>query len=89
MAAYELESPIDGIVWDNIVNDWDNETDEPKEIFEWWFVTEWLAEKLTEYDEPVMAYDNGFIWGRTTTGMAIAHDTPMVYIARDLHKGDK
>ena len=46
----------------------------PQEIFEWWLVTDWLAEKLQEHGEPILTNDYGTWWGRTCTGQAIYLD---------------
>lgn len=46
----------------------------PQEIFEWWLVSDWLADKLKEFEQPVLANDYGTWWGRTTTGQAIKMD---------------
>ena len=45
-----------------------------KEIYEWWFVTSWLYEKLKKHNEPVLDCDYGYLWGRTCTGQAISLD---------------
>lgn len=48
---------------------------EDKEVYEFWAVSEWLAERLIEHGEKV---DTDFaalnIWARTTTGQAIHMD---------------
>ena len=45
---------------------------EDSEIFEWWMVSGWLAQKLADMGECVILGDN--IWGRKTTGQAIKMD---------------
>ncbi|WP_367389062.1 hypothetical protein [Lewinella sp. LCG006] len=47
---------------------------QPQEIFEWWLVSDWLASKLKEFEEPVLDCDYGTWWGRTCTGQAISMD---------------
>jgi hypothetical protein len=47
---------------------------EMQEIFEWWIVDEWMAEKLEEQGEPILKNDYGIWWGRTCTGQAILLD---------------
>lgn len=59
-----------------------------KEIYEWWSVTGWLAEKLKSHDEPVIDNDFGCWWGRCTTGQAIKMDWIIDQIAKDLN-GDR
>jgi hypothetical protein len=46
----------------------------PQEIFEWWLVSDWLADKLEEFEQPVLTTDYGTWWGRTCTGQAIKMD---------------
>lgn len=45
-----------------------------QEIYEWWFVTQWLYEHLHQAGEPVIKSDYGYLWGRTCTGQAISLD---------------
>ena len=54
---------------------------EPREIYEWWAVTDWLGDKLIQFDEPVLRNDYGTWWGRTCTGQAIILDGIMQKIA--------
>jgi len=69
--------------YDDIVNLYESEEqakengyDEPEaqEIFEWWVISEWFAEKLEEQGEPILRNDYGTWWGRTCTGQAILLD---------------
>ncbi len=46
----------------------------PQEIYEWWLVSDWLADKLREFEQPVLAMEYGTWWGRTCTGQAIKMD---------------
>ncbi|MCD4653408.1 hypothetical protein K8T06_05690 [bacterium] len=39
------------VTYDEIKNLAYNETQEPKEILEWWLVSDWLAEELKKEDE--------------------------------------
>jgi hypothetical protein len=64
----------------------DGET-EPQEIFEWWLVTDWLADKLSAIGEPVLRSDYGTWWGRTCTGQSIMLDGTLQKIAKSLGKG--
>ena len=45
-----------------------------QEIYEWWFVSRWLYERLRQAGEPVLDSDYGYLWGRTCTGQAIFLD---------------
>ncbi len=47
---------------------------EPQEIFEWWLVSKWFAEKLLAAGEPVLENEYGRWWGRCTTGQSIEID---------------
>lgn len=67
----------------------DEETDEdgnpePREVFEHWIVSDWLADKLAERGETTTKDFWGLtIWARTTTGQGIAMDSIIEAIARD------
>lgn len=53
--------------------DAENELQYP-EVYEYWAVTSWLADKLREHGEPVAEFGLTHVWGRGTTGQAIALD---------------
>ena len=58
---------------------------ESREIYEWWAVSNWLAEKLKEKGYPVII--NNYrcsYWGRTTTGQVILLDSVISSICYDL-----
>lgn len=57
---------------------------EPKEIFEWWLVSDWLLKKLERHGEPILKTDWGGWWGRTCTGQAISLDGVIEDIYMDL-----
>ena len=57
---------------------------EAQEIYEWWFVTEWLYEELKAHGEPVINSKYGYLWGRGATGQAILLDGVMGQIAEEL-----
>lgn len=61
----------------------ENAESEPQEIYEWWIVSEYLAEKLKEKGEPILT-DNRYYWGRTTTGQAILMDGVISEIAHEM-----
>ena len=48
--------------------------DNPKEIYEWYLVSDWLIDRLREINEPVIDNDYGEYWGRCCTGQAIYLD---------------
>lgn len=75
-AALLLSESISGIEWDN-VNNYPTINDEPGdliEIYEWWLVSDWLAEKLQQIDEVILSSDVHSYWGRSCTGQAIILD---------------
>jgi len=55
--------------------DYEDREELAQEIFEWWVVDEWMAQKLIDQGEPVLKNDYGYWWGRTTTGQAISLDS--------------
>ena len=57
--------------------------EEPSEIYEWYFVTEFLARKLLEHGEAVIM-ENHNIWGRCCTGQAIYMDSVFEKIAEEM-----
>ena len=51
------------------------ETNEPQEVYEWWLVSDWLADKLIEVGEPVIKNEfNCSWWGRGCSGQRINLD---------------
>lgn len=60
-------------------------TEEYIEIYEYWAVTPWLAEKLANQGERVDQDFYGLcIWGRTCTGQAIYMDSVIHLIVKNL-----
>jgi hypothetical protein len=57
---------------------------QPQEVYEWWAVSPWLFEELRKRGEPVID-TFPHLWGRTTTGQAIALDSAISDIQRE-HK---
>jgi|GEM_PF-3484884 len=55
-----------------------------QEVYEYYAVTPWLAEKLKAQGELVTEFFNLIIWGRQTTGQAIHMDTVIDDITREL-----
>ena len=60
----------------------ENLENEPKEVFEWWMVSDFLCNKLKEKGCAVLSNEN--IWGRTTTGQAILLDCVISQICADM-----
>ncbi|PRY29760.1 hypothetical protein CLV58_12522 [Spirosoma oryzae] len=71
----ELESDI-----------YDLEKADPKypEVYEWWMVDSWFAEKLKAKDEVIIEAYNNTYWGRQATGQAILLDNVIGEIASDM-----
>ena len=63
------EFDIDNIEWPI-----DEETEEPREVFEWWIVTKWIADKLKTQNECIIEAGFIHIWGRTCTGQSVSMD---------------
>jgi len=57
--------------------------DEAPEIFEWWIVTDGLANQLEKRNQPVLRNDFGTWWGRTCAGQAIYQDSIIQEIYTD------
>ncbi len=66
-----------------LIGEEDDEGNMP-EVFEYWAVTSWFAEKLKARGELVVEFFNLDIWGRQTTGQAISLDGVIDDIAREL-----
>jgi hypothetical protein len=57
---------------------------EPQEIFEWWAVTDYLAEKLQQRGHPTLDWHHLTLWGRCTTGQAILLDSVISDICEEM-----
>lgn len=55
-----------------------------REVYEHWLVSSYLGEKLKDKGETVEDFYGLTVWGRTTTGMAIAYDFVIQEIYDDL-----
>jgi hypothetical protein len=58
------------------------------EVFEYWAVTSWFAEKLKAQGELVSEFFDLVIWGRQTTGQLICMDAVIDDITRELFAKD-
>ena len=57
----------------------------PQEVFEWYFVSEALADQLYAIGEPVVrTFSFKAVWGRTCSGQSIALDTTFWEIFQDV-----
>jgi len=75
--AMRLDDELRELVSDNA---------EPAEIFEWWAVTDWLADKLDSIGEPVLSNSYGRWWGRTCSGQSLIMDGTLQLIAKGIDK---
>lgn len=72
------------------LHDWDlellrehiTENHEPREIFQWWLVDEWLAKELKALGHPTLTDDSSFWWGRRTCGQALIDDSTLQAVAK-------
>ncbi len=78
-----LEDKISDL--ENQIEELEREQEEPQDIFEWWLVSNWLANKLRNYNEPILDNDYGTWWGRTCTGQSISMDYVMECIAEEIN----
>lgn len=74
---------------ESVENFWDEEADEPKEIYQWFIVSTWLAQHLSEIGEPLLKTDSSLLWGRTCCGQDIKLDGTIQRIYRRLEEMDK
>jgi hypothetical protein len=77
--ANELGEGIDIECIENLYNN-----DEPQEIYQWFIVTSWLHEKLSEQGDPVAEWKGQYWWGRTCYGQGIEIDGTFQEISRSL-----
>lgn len=57
---------------------------QPKEIYEWWIVSNFLCKELRKQDEAVIEWGNNCYWGRTCTGQAIMLDHVISVICEEM-----
>lgn len=62
----------------------ENAESEPQEIFQWFLVSDRIACKLIEYDEPILEMCNCKWWGRGTYGQSVSLDYTMQLVAVDI-----
>lgn len=64
------------------IEELENLESEPAEIYEWWIVSSYLAEKLNKKGYCIIESEN--IWGRQTTGQAILLDYIITVICAEM-----
>ena len=67
---------------EDVINIYDEEEEEYREVFEWWIVDSWLLDALEREGKPVLRSKYGAWWGRTTTGQNRRHDDVLHRIYR-------
>lgn len=58
-------------------------SEEPNEVYEWWEVTNWFADKLAEHGETVIRGWHCY-WGRCCTGQSVSMDWIIGKIAEEM-----
>ena len=66
------------------IEELESEQEEPQEIYEWWSVTNWFADKLKAKGQCIVSDGLNSYWGRCTTGQAILLDGVISEIAEDM-----
>lgn len=83
--SHELMSEISDAI--SALHDVNYDLEEEIEVYEWWFVTDYLAEKLKERQEVIVEFFPGRpLWGRQTTGQAIYLDDTIMDIWKEVQK---
>lgn len=65
-------------------DEYDDLDKEPTEIYEWWAVSEFLAQKLLSHGESVIEGPLCWYWGRGTSGQAILLDGVISRICEEM-----
>ena len=69
--------------YDHLINEpADIDSEEYREIFEWWAVSQWLASHLKAVGAPLIDNDYGVWWGRTECGQSLEFDARLNDVAR-------
>jgi hypothetical protein len=66
---------------DNAIDDMEHLETESQESYEWWAISDWLADKLIGINEPVLRNNYGVWWGRTTTGVQLGYGDGLYALA--------
>lgn len=77
-----LNAGVSGFDYDNLINEpADIDSEEYREIFEWWAVSQWLASHLKGVGAPLIDNDYGIWWGRTECGQSLEFDARLDDVA--------
>ncbi len=82
LERWEVEEPENYALYHNHLEDGSlrsicdtlEDSRETQEIFEWWRVSEFLADQLSSLGQPILRNCYGTWWGRCATGQAIILD---------------
>lgn len=69
-----------------IQNEYDEETDEYIDIFQYWIVSDWLYEQLNKIDACTFEYKGLFFWCRTDYGQGLDMNGELKQITRNIIK---
>ena len=75
-------------IYDEIENFYyedENEEYEPKEVYQWWIVSDYLYERLQEVGEVVCDVEGVYFWGRTACGIGLEYDYCFKKIATNIY----
>ena len=56
-----------------------------KEVYQWWIVSDFLYERLSEVGEVVCDVEGVYFWGRTSCGIGLEYDYCLKKIATNIH----
>ena len=62
------------IEYEEIKNYYNEDEEKYKDVFEWYFISEWLFNQLNKKKAVVISSEYGFIYGRACTGQALYLD---------------
>lgn len=86
LLANELATALAEDMTDAWENSYIEETEEYVEIFQYFLVTDWMAEKLASIGEPICRDVHGVnFWGRTCCGQAIELDGTIQKIVESIY----
>lgn len=78
----QLQGQIDAL--NEQIGSLENTGSEIRDVYEWWLVSDWLAEKLKSHGEVMVSDGWNQYWGRCTTGQAILLDYVISKICEDM-----
>lgn len=64
------------------------EESEEQEVFQWYLVSDWLANKLEAIGQPILRTDSNILWGRTCYGQSLELDGTLQEVYRLTQQGE-